>query len=403
MICKFEGCDKNVIAKGYCMTHYRRILRNGTLELKNICGTTKCINCGSENSKTWRRGYCDKCYFKRNINENIFLKKSDWENKTDKELEKYINDILKHYRKYGYPYHKFTLDEKIEEFNKFKNYDSKSLLKDKEIHQTMHLLGVAWSYFPHHLEISCDNRPAPIEYFNEDNLFRNVIRKRLKTGTYITDGGIRKAFKILGGSKSVSNFRPSAARCIYDNYLNGEVVYDFSSGFGGRLFGALASNKVTTYIGTDPSIKTYNGLVEIKNDFSYLNKTVEIYNKGSEDLVLPNNSIELCFSSPPYFYLEKYSLESTQSYIKYSNYQDWLNGFVRETVNNCYKALKGSGLFLINIASISKYKTLNVDYIDICKKIGFKLLDINYLILSTPIGNRKNGNYKKEPIYILVK
>ena len=62
--CQFAGCGKKTVAKGYCMTHYRRLKRNGSLITKYITGTEKCKDCGVEKSRRWLLGLCESCYFK---------------------------------------------------------------------------------------------------------------------------------------------------------------------------------------------------------------------------------------------------------------------------------------------------------------------------------------------------
>ena len=134
--------------------------------------------------------------------------------------------------------------------------------------------------------------------------------------TYISDSGIRKMLKIYSGVQGVSNFRPTAAATIYDVFAKDGVVWDMSGGWGGRLLGAIVSG-VKRYIATEPSIETYKGLIELSDDYGRDIDTW-IYNMGSEDYQPHKNSLDLCFTSPPYFDLEKYSNEDTQSYIKYS-------------------------------------------------------------------------------------
>ena len=66
-------------------------------------------------------------------------------------------------------------------------------------------------------------------------------------------------FQILriGLNQVATNFPPLTARWIYENYLGKHStemkynVYDSSAGWGGRLLGALCSNKNIHYIGTD--------------------------------------------------------------------------------------------------------------------------------------------------------
>ena len=80
-----------------------------------------------------------------------------------------------------------------------------------------------------------------------------------------------------------------------------------SCGWGGRLLGALSSKKIRHYIGTEPSSKTYNGLLKMSKDFDYIKKKVNIYRQGSEEYTPKKESLYLCFTSPPYFDTEKYS------------------------------------------------------------------------------------------------
>lgn len=89
-----------------------------------------------------------------------------------------------------------------------------------------------------------------------------------------------------------------------------------SGGWGGRLFGFLASN-CQKYIATEPSSKTFAGLVKLKEDYAYINKQIELHMVGSESFLPKKNSLDLCFTSPPYFNTEKYSDEDSQSYIKF--------------------------------------------------------------------------------------
>ena len=90
-------------------------------------------------------------------------------------------------------------------------------------------------------------------------------------------------------------------------------------------------------------------------DFSYLRKQVNIYKLGSEEYKPMEKSLDLCFTSPPYFDTEKYRLESTQSFIKFPTENEWVNGFLKKTIQNCYIGLKNNRYMLINIANTPKY------------------------------------------------
>ena len=320
---------------------------------------------------------------------NIFLNKKIWKTFNDEQLKIYKEMVFKHYRKYGFPYFPTNKTYRYKEYGKLKNYNFKKCIdyENKIIKQTMHGLGLAWSYMPHSWEVKCNDLKTPMEVFNDDELFKKVIDKRMLMGDNISDNGIRKMLKIFTGVQSVSNFRPTASASIYSLFTeNGDTVWDMSSGYGGRLLGASLLN--INYIGTEPCKKTFNGLNEMIKDFDF---NSIIYNIGSEEFKPEKESLDFCFTSPPYFDLEKYSDEETQSYKKYPTFDLWLNKFIRKTFENCYYGLKKDKYMVINIA--------NIDIKEIAEDVGFKLVDEWKLALSSI---NKTG-FKYEPIYIFKK
>ena len=130
-----------------------------------------------------------------------------------------------------------------------------------------------------------------------------------------------------------------------------------------------------------------------------MGKKVEIYKLGSEVFQPDKESLDLCFTSPPYFDTEKYSDEETQSYVKFSTQDDWVDGFLRKTIENCYTGLKEGGYMLYNIANTSKYKFIEEETVKISKELGFIQEDTLQLTLSSVMG----AGYKYEPIFVFKK
>ena len=85
-----------------------------------------------------------------------------------------------------------------------------------------------------------------------------------------------------------------------------------------------------------------------------------------------HNKVDVAFSSPPYYDLERYCNESTQSWIKYRTYVAWKEEYLKVTIQNIYKLLKDTGLFIINIKNIGSHDLAN-DVVEISKEIGFTL------------------------------
>ena len=319
----------------------------------------------------------------------------------DDEISDFVKFIFNHYRYNGFPYYNTTIKNQLIQLQKMDKYfKSKPVIIEDKIKQTMHCLATAWTYFPHAWDIKCNNMKTPMELFENDELFQKVIRKRLKRGTYISDSGIRKILKTYTGSQGVSNFRPSAARAIYDHFLTEpSVVWDMSSGFGGRLLGAISSPMVKKYIGTDPSADTYNGLIKMAENLKTEDMSIEINNLGSENYKPEPDSLDLCFTSPPYFNTEKYSNDSDQSYIKYPDKDSWMNGFLKTTVENCYRGLKEGGYLIINIANVKSYPDLEKDFMNMMENTSFKYMKTLKLSLSSI---NKTG-FKYEPVFVFIK
>lgn len=314
--------------------------------------------------------------------------------------------LISKLRRRGFPHYELSDDERLKDFSTFVAYDRSHLIADGVVWQTLHAMGLLWSYFPHHWEIKCGKMLTPQDVWQDDALFHKAILSRIKWGGYeIADDGtpemsaamVRKAIRTASGTQRVSNFRPTAAAAIYDRFANG-VVWDMSSGFGGRLLGAIASERVTRYIGTDPSAKTMVGLRQIASDFGG-NKAIDLHQIGSEEFAPAPGSVSLCFTSPPYFNTELYADEETQSAVRFKTATAWRDGFLRQTLRNCYEALEEGGHMVINIADVKSYPGLVFDTEALALHIGFKQLDTLKLALSS----MNKGGFKFEPILVFVK
>jgi len=310
---------------------------------------------------------------------------------------------FKYVRERGMPYYSYTEEEKLIEFDKIKRSDFVNGIYNNEVLQYLHGIGLAWSYFPHHWEVQVLKMKRPIDIFQDDKLLKKALASRIKWGGkvgqdgFMSDANIRKAIRTASGVQAVSNFRPVASASIYYKYAKNGVVWDMSCGYGGRLIGALASGSVKKYIGSDPCRLTYQGLKKIQEDFNYIDMEVDLNMIGSEDFV-PEDNVDLCFTSPPYFNTEEYSNEETQSWKKYPTKKEWLEGFLKKTMRNCYSCLKDDGLMMINIANVKTYPNLETDVLRMAYQENFKINDVLLLRLSSIM-----GGFKYEPIFIFQK
>lgn len=330
--------------------------------------------------------------------------------------------LLAYYRIVGFPH--FHLDDdlnKRKEFKAFLKTKYKGIFRRnnsgvRELNQSMAGVGLAWVYHPHHWSVQCNNMKTCMEVFEDDKLFMKAIKKRMQYGVYLRPAGIRKSLGTFTGTQRCSNFRPTAAAAIYDAFLpdKGGVVWDPSCGFGGRLLGAMLCDKVTKYLGTDPATATFHGLEQMRDEllpmlkeFTGRELVVDIYQEGSEvdKPWIEKGSVDLCFTSPPYFNCEKYSNEDSQSYKQFPTPNEWLNGFMKRTLANCHKALHNDGTLVINLAGVKSAPNLAIEFCDMAKNNGWVLVEEAKLLLAKMMGTRNNDDnaFKSEPVFVFKK
>ena len=222
---------------------------------------------------------------------------------------------------------------------------------------------------------------------------------------------LRRSLELVTG-ENIQNFKPQNARAIVEHLcpvLWGNI-YDYSAGYGGRLLGIGSSNMNYNYTAVDPNTETVNYL-------QYFNSLIKqatgvegtIVQSVSEDY--QPKDIDLAFSSPPYFNLEKYSDEPTQCMVNYTTLDEWFDGYVVPTMTNIHNGLNSDGVFATNIAD---YKTYGQkEPVEVCErwiataeKIGFKHTGTIKMMLNTRpgVGNDKlAGREKFEGVYVFTK
>lgn len=329
--------------------------------------------------------------------DNIFITKKVWLNFSNEEMEAFVQKVFEHYRSNGFPYYNLSEAQIIKEFKRLKDFDTSTLiLESNALKQVMHGLNLANNFMPHMYHVKCNNYRSPFDSFIDDKMLYRAIRKRIKLADNISDMGMRKTFSWVSGTQKVSNFRPTIAKYIYDNYGGNGNVLDYSAGYGGRLIGAISSDKIKTYTGVEPCLKTYNGLENIKK---YTDKEVILINKPFENVDLNIGYYDLSFSSPPYFNTEEYDYDDTQSFVRYKTKNEWRDCFLEQLIYKNFNYIKKDGVFIINIANVKTYLNLVDDTLIIADKIGFKLIKTYQMALSSLM---KSG-FKYEPIFVFKK
>jgi hypothetical protein len=156
-----------------------------------------------------------------------------------------------------------------------------------------------------------------------------------------------------------SQFRPSVAKALYDKF-EAKTVLDFSMGWGDRLAGFYAGNTTEHYVGLDPKADNhpiYNTQRDFYNkhtSFFENDKRSDFHISPAEefDFSLYPNYFDIVFTSPPYFNVEHYSQDDTQSFKRYKLVEDWNKYFLHTVLTNLYQSVRLHGVVAINISDV---------------------------------------------------
>ena len=191
---------------------------------------------------------------------------------------------------------------------------------------------------------------------------------------------------MLGLRKYIcSQFKPNAAKVLYD-YFDAKNVLDFSMGWGDRLAGFYASMNTEYYVGIDPRAENHPIYEEqakyyqLHHQFFETKKEVEFHIEAAEDFDFDQycDTFDTIFTSPPYFNVERYSYDDTQSWVRYKDINEWNENFLQTTLGNLWSSIKPGGYLLVNISDVyassgAKQKRLNSHgkrWLEICNPMN---------------------------------
>jgi len=286
-------------------------------------------------------------------------------------------------RSSGFPYPPSALNWRREELEVVLAEDPGAIWQSDDVlqlgdHERAPGVQLCWSFHPHSFSVSktkkmgndghLELKPSPLDTFNSDIGLLKCLRTSIERhgdldGSSITIRGECKyhdtsAF-LKGGGSWITNFQPLVAAAIYARYGgSGGVVYDSSAGWGGRLLGARLAG-VQKYIACEPCEATFCGLSELSRLVSGP-IDVELHKCGSEDFQL-NETVDLAFTSPPYFNTEHYSSEPTQSFKRFPLAKQWCVGFLRPTIAHTWSAIRPGGYMVISIAGRRMHRRAGLD------------------------------------------
>jgi len=174
-----------------------------------------------------------------------------------------------------------------------------------------------------------------------------------------------------------AQFKPNVAKVLYDK-LGSKNILDFSAGWGDRLAGFYASETSEYYVGIDPR-KENHPIYNEQSEFYDTHRTMFEPKKKVEFICSPAEEVDFTrytdtfdtvFTSPPYFNVERYSYDDTQSWVKYKEIDEWNENFLQKTLKNLWCSVKSGGYLLVNISDVYSSSKSSKSWLEICNPMN---------------------------------
>ena len=154
-------------------------------------------------------------------------------------------------------------------------------------------------------------------------------------------------------------------------------ILDISAGWGDRLSSACLMNDI--YLACDPNSEMKSSYDKIIDTYGDSNKQC-VYTCPFEDL--KENEVNMkyncLYTSPPFFNLEIYNDEPTQSTSRYKEKNDWLNNFLKKCLIKCDNLLEDKSYIYLHLCDI-KHPDNNFEYVETIIDFCVKQLKWKYI------------------------
>jgi len=299
-------------------------------------------------------------------------------------------DVLNFFIEYDFTTAGFVESDIAHDWQKLLEYTPKlEKIGDKTFISNSVSIGsrVYKSFFPNTIKTRSGGRRSIYDVLTDRVMLWKVIRNRMgNTLLYHPTDSISRMWPMdinplamITGSKNSgyasmgSIFKSAVAKTVYNRWVKaGGKVVDYSCGFGTRLLGLEALRNGAVYYGFEPNPETFANLNKMIDYFGF---DAHILQCGSEE-VWDWGEFDFAFSSPPYFNAEWYS-DIGQCYLRFPEYNQWLEGYWRATIRNIYNALKSDGILGVNVGGQGNAKMVSyeTDMRRIIEEEGFILVD----------------------------
>jgi 16S rRNA G966 N2-methylase RsmD len=205
------------------------------------------------------------------------------------------------------------------------------------------------NFFPNFYDIENNKGKSFTNLWTKNNL-EKILRWNRKSHSTPYLSELRRGIYFCCGMTKSTMFRPQMAKLLCMKYQP-KIVFDPCAGWGGRMLGVVASG--AEYIAFEPNTKTYENLAKLSVFLGIENRVRLICDDAMkmEEYSLPN--VDMVLTSPPYFDLEVYTHEDTQSIKNTSNYDNWNTVFLEPLIHKSLLLLNDGGVSCWNVGKVA--------------------------------------------------
>jgi 16S rRNA G966 N2-methylase RsmD len=298
-----------------------------------------------------------------------------------------------------------TLCKELENVSFYNEYSDGDLMKDwmnlkewnanvNEIASTQRIgMKLCEHFFPNFYDIQNKKGDSFKSLWKSDKL-EKVLRWNRKSHSTPYLSELRRGIYFNYGLAKSTMYRPQMSKMVVTN-LGAKRVLDPCAGWGGRMLGTIAAG--AEYVAFEPNTETYEGLLNLSKFLGIQDKVRIIKDSALEMNKYDIGEFDLILTSPPYFDLEVYSHEDTQSIKGCDTYSIWVNNFLKPLIELSISHMKVDGWSCWNVHNVGKMKM-----IDDVKEIhnGFNNQKMFSVISSKRQTNKIKSNNKNSDVTI---
>lgn len=299
--------------------------------------------------------------------ENFLNKRNSIRNLSDQDFNSYLPQLARELESVNF-YPQYSPEELRTDWKKLVEWST----TETSINSTSRLgMKLSEHYCPNFYQIENDKGVSFAGLWKSTNL-EKILRWNRKSHSTPYLSEIKRGIYFCCGLTKNTMYRPQMMKLACLRYKPQRVL-DPCAGWGGRMLGAVAYG--AHYTAFEPNTTTYSNLQQIVNFLRIQNQVTLICDDARNMKKYAIQPVDMVLTSPPYFDLEVYTHEDTQSITRTSTYREWADGFLRDIIALGLEHLSPNGVSCWNVGKVRGHD-MNDDVLQYHTEFGYSKIEV---------------------------